>query len=171
MLDPLFETFLTSRGLNSLAQKDCHLLVKNWIFGDPFHKKWPLLDILVPAMINPSGSGFFLRKLAFRGCWGRWGCRGHWGQLGRRGSLFNLMPRKSLLKVSESSRFFDSLVWGLYFNVLKKKIFWQNHQISCWILASFLSEAIEAVWGQKSFKWWIRHKFPLLRNPLSISFW
>ena len=35
----------------------------------------------------------------------------------------------------------------------------------------FLSEAAEAVWGQKSFKWLIRHKFPLLRKALNISFW
>ena len=52
-----------------------------------------------------------------------------------------------------------------------KKIFWQNHQNSCWILVPFLSEAVEAVQVQKSFKWWIRHKFPLLRKLLSISFW
>jgi hypothetical protein len=39
MPDPLFETFLTSRGLNGLHQKGCHILVKNWIFDDPFHKK------------------------------------------------------------------------------------------------------------------------------------
>jgi hypothetical protein len=32
MPDPLFETFLTSRGLNGLHQKGCHILVKNWIF-------------------------------------------------------------------------------------------------------------------------------------------
>ena len=52
-----------------------------------------------------------------------------------------------------------------------KKIFWQNHENLCWILAPFPSEAAEAVWGQKSFKWWIRHNFPLLRKPLNISFW
>ena len=107
MPDPSFETFLTSRGLTSLCQKECHLLVKNWILDDSFHRKWPVLVILVPVMIRPSGSEFILR----------------------------------------------------------------NHQNSCWILAPFLSEAVEAVWGQKSFKWWIRHKFPLLRKPLSISFW
>ena len=42
MPDPLFETFLTSRGLNGLCQKGCHILVKNWIFDDTFHKKLPL---------------------------------------------------------------------------------------------------------------------------------
>ena len=71
MPDTSFETFLTSRGLNSLCQKECHILVKIWIFGDPFHKKWPVLVILVSMMIIPSRSEIFLKKLAFRGCWGR----------------------------------------------------------------------------------------------------
>ena len=31
--------------------------VKNWIFDDPFHIKGPVLVILVPGMIRPSGSG------------------------------------------------------------------------------------------------------------------
>jgi hypothetical protein len=68
MPDALFETFLTSQGLNGLRQKGCHILVKNWIFDDPFHKKLPVLVILVPVMIRPSGSGSFLGKLGFRGC-------------------------------------------------------------------------------------------------------
>ena len=34
----------------------------------------------------------------------------------------------------------------------EKNIFWQNHENSCWNLAAFLLEAVEAVWGQKSFK-------------------
>ena len=37
--DQPFETFLTSHSLNSLHQKRYHILVKNWIFDDPFHKK------------------------------------------------------------------------------------------------------------------------------------
>jgi hypothetical protein len=68
MTDPPFETFLTSCGLKALHQKGCHILVKNWIFDDPFHKKLPVLVILVPMMIKPSGSGSFWRKLGFRGC-------------------------------------------------------------------------------------------------------
>jgi hypothetical protein len=39
MPDPPFEIFLILRGLNSLRQKGYHILVKNWIFDDPFHKK------------------------------------------------------------------------------------------------------------------------------------
>ena len=53
MPDPPFEIFLTMRGLNGLRQKGCHILVKNWIFDDPFHKKLPVLVILVPVMIRP----------------------------------------------------------------------------------------------------------------------
>jgi hypothetical protein len=68
MPDPPIETFLTSCGLNGLRQKGCHILVKNWIFDDPFHKKLPALVILVPVMIRPSGSGSFFMKLGFRGC-------------------------------------------------------------------------------------------------------
>jgi hypothetical protein len=68
MPDPPFETFLTLRGLNSLRQKGYQLLVKNCIFDDPFNKKGPVLVILVPVMIRPSGSGGFLRKLGLRGC-------------------------------------------------------------------------------------------------------
>ena len=31
--------------------------MKNWIFDDPLHKKGPVLVILMPGMIQPSGSG------------------------------------------------------------------------------------------------------------------
>jgi hypothetical protein len=30
--------------------------VKNWIFDDPVHKKIPVMIILVPVMIRPSGN-------------------------------------------------------------------------------------------------------------------
>ena len=63
MPDPLFETFLTSCGRNSLRQKGYHILGKNWIFDDPFHKKLPVLVILVPVMIRPSVSGSFLGEI------------------------------------------------------------------------------------------------------------
>jgi hypothetical protein len=63
MPDPLFETFVTSNVLNGLHQKGCHILVKNWIFDNLFHKKIPVLFILVPVMIRPSGSGIFLGEI------------------------------------------------------------------------------------------------------------
>ena len=68
MRDPQFEIFLTSCGLNGLHQKGCYILVKKGIFDDPFHNKLPVLVILEPVMIRPSGSGRFLRKFGFRGC-------------------------------------------------------------------------------------------------------
>jgi hypothetical protein len=46
-------------GLNSLRQKEYQILVKNWISDDPFHKKGQVLIILVPGMIQPSGSVIF----------------------------------------------------------------------------------------------------------------
>ena len=58
---PLFKK-VASAGLNSLQQKGYQMLVKNWIFDDPFHKKEPLLVILVPGMIQPSGSAIFSMK-------------------------------------------------------------------------------------------------------------
>ena len=63
MPDPLFENILTSRGLNGLCRKGCHILVKNWIFDDPFHKKLPILVNLVPVMIRPTGSGSFFGEI------------------------------------------------------------------------------------------------------------
>ena len=53
---------LTKKVLNS---------VKIWIYDDPFHKNGPVLVILVPGIIEPSGSVIFLVK------WGCWGHRGH----------------------------------------------------------------------------------------------
>ena len=56
--------------------------MKNWIFDDPFHKKGPVLVILVPGMIQPSQSVMFLMKWGCKGHWGHggcWGCGGHWG--------------------------------------------------------------------------------------------
>jgi hypothetical protein len=36
--------------------------VKIWIFDDLFHKRGPVLVILVPGMIQTSGPGSFLAK-------------------------------------------------------------------------------------------------------------
>ena len=40
-------------------QEGYQISVKNWIFDDPFYKILPVLGILVPVMIIPSGSEFF----------------------------------------------------------------------------------------------------------------
>ena len=75
-----------------------------------------------------------------------------------------LRPGKSLLRTSELSRFLNSIIWvliSLDFDVLKKEMFWQYHKISCCILASFLSEAVEASlcyffdFFLMKLKWWI----------------
>ena len=55
MPDPLFQTFLISRGLNSLRQKGCQILVKNLIFDDPFHKKGAVLVIWYQGLDQSSG--------------------------------------------------------------------------------------------------------------------
>ena len=55
--------------------------VKNCIFDAPFCKKEPVVVILRPRMIQPSGSVIILMKWGCRGHWGHggcWGCRGHW---------------------------------------------------------------------------------------------
>ena len=59
MPDPLFETFLTSHGLNGLRQKGHHILVKFGLLMIYSTKKLPVLVILVPVMIRPSVSGSF----------------------------------------------------------------------------------------------------------------
>jgi hypothetical protein len=61
----IFFKKITSAGLNTLRQEEYQISVKNWIVDDPFHKKGPVLVILVPGMIQPSGSGSFLVKLGF----------------------------------------------------------------------------------------------------------
>ena len=63
MPDPSFETFLTSLDLNSLRQKECHIIVKIWILDDLFNKKLLVLVILVPVIIRPSKSGSFFSEI------------------------------------------------------------------------------------------------------------
>jgi hypothetical protein len=47
---------------DSLWQKGYHISVKNLVFDDPFHKKGPVLVILVPEIIQSSEPGTFLVK-------------------------------------------------------------------------------------------------------------
>ena len=56
---PLFKK-VASASLYSLQQKGYQMLLKNWIFDDPFHKKEPLL---VTAQTKEN---YFIR-----GCWGQ----------------------------------------------------------------------------------------------------
>ena len=61
---PFFKKVTLAR-LNSLWQKGYQISVKNWIFDDPFHKKEPVLVVLVPGMIQLSGSGSFFGEKGF----------------------------------------------------------------------------------------------------------
>jgi hypothetical protein len=65
-----------------------------------------------------------------------------------------LRPGKSLLRtwVFQVLEFNNLRTNITLFCCLEKKNIWQNHENSWWILAPFLSEAVEAPWGQKSFK-------------------
>ena len=128
---------VTSAGLNSLRQKECQILVKNLIFDDSFHKKGLVLVIWVLGMIKPSGSVIFLMKWGCRGHWGHWGCWGHWGHLGCRGLKAWKITTEDfrVIKILEFS--FILMFWRILF-------FCYNHEISYWILAPFLSEAVEA---------------------------
>ena len=106
---PVFKK-VASTGLNSLRQKGYQILVKNWIFDDPFHKKGWVLVILVPGMIQPSGSGLFF-----------W-----WNEAVEVVEAVMVIeaagvsrPGKSLLGTSESSRFLNlALLWWF------EKYFW-----------------------------------------------
>ena len=154
---PVFKK-LTSAGLNSLRQKEYQISVKYWIFDDPFHKKGLVLIIWVLGMIKPSGSVDFLMKWGWRGHWGYWGCWGHWGHRSCRGF-------KTWEITTEEFRIIQTFEFSFIFMFWKKK--WgYNHEISYWILAPFLLEAVEAsqchflktCWWKTNFQSsWIRY--------------
>ena len=127
---------MTLAGLNSLRQKKYQVSVKNWIFDDQFHKKGQILVIWVLGMIRPSRS---VKNLMKWGCWGHWGhqgCWGHWGHWGCSGV-------KAWKITTEDFRVIQGIEFSYIWMFWKEK-FWLNHEISCWILAPFLSEAVEA---------------------------
>ena len=66
---PPFETFLTTYGLNGLRLKGCHILARNWIFDDPFHKKIASIGYFSVSNVHTIRTLTFWRKLGFRGCW------------------------------------------------------------------------------------------------------
>ena len=61
MFDEPFFKKVAPAGLNSLGQRGEQIIVKNWIFYDPIHKKGSLLVIVVP-IIYPSKSVIVLMK-------------------------------------------------------------------------------------------------------------
>jgi len=128
---------ITSAGLNSLWQKEYRISVKNWIFDDPFHKKGPVLVILVPGMIQPSQSVMFLMKWGCKGHWGHggcWGCRGHWGC---RGS-------KVWKITTEDFRVIQVLEFSFIL------MFWKNIDlVDSWnIILKFTTFFVGGCWGQ-----------------------
>ena len=99
--------------------------------------KREVLVILVPGMIQPSGSVNFLMKWGCRGHWGHWGCwgcRGHWGCIGSK-------AWKSLLRTSVSSRFLNlALLW-----CFEKQNIW----VESWnIMLNFSTLSVGGWWGQ-----------------------
>ena len=137
MPDQPFKGFLTSRGLNGLRQKRCHILAKNWIFDDPLHKKGRVLVILVPGMIQPSGSVIFLMKWGCRGHWGHWGCWGCWGHWGCRGS-------KAWKITTGDFRVIQVLEFSFIL------MFWKNIDlvVSWKIILKFTTFFVGGCWGQ-----------------------
>ena len=121
------KTFLTSLGLNSLRRKGCHILVKVWIFDDPFHKKITSNGYFGASDDQTIRIGKFFEEIGLQ-------------RLSRPVSLERPLrsmrverfprPGKSLLRTSESSRFLNLIIYGLIslsFEVLKKKFLTESY--------------------------------------------
>ena len=154
---------MTLAGLNSLRQKEYQILMKNLIFDNLFHKKRLVVVIWVLGMIKPSGSVDFLMKWGCWGHWGHWGCwgcRGHWGCRGFKAWKITIEDFRVILVLE-----FNNLRTKIIsFWCFEKKIFRQNHENPFWILAPFLSEAVEASLCDFFKNWLVKLKFPNLRN-------
>jgi hypothetical protein len=140
MPDPLFKTFWTSHSLNSLHQKWCHILVEIWTFDYLFHKKLPVLVILMPVMIRSSESGSFLG--GFRGFWGQWGCRSCWGEWGWRGfKAWKITTVEfSVFQILEFNDFRTNITLFWYF---EKKILTESWNL----LLNFGTFSVGGLWG------------------------
>ena len=117
--------------------------VKNWIFDDPFHKKGPVMVILVPGMIQPSQSVMFLMKWDCKGHWGHggcWGCRGHWGYRGSK--VWKL--------TTEDFRVIQVLEFSFIL------MFWKNIDlVDSWnIILKFTTFFVGGCWGQLMLLFW-----------------
>ena len=147
---PVFKE-MTSDGLNSLRQKEYQISVKNWIFDYPFQKKVLVLVIWLLGMIKPSGSVYFFMKWGCRGHWGHRGCWGHWGHWGCR--CF-----KAWKITAEDFKVIQAFELSFIFMFWKKSFLRYNREISYWILAPFLSEAVEASECHFIENWMMKHK-------------
>ena len=69
-LKPAWLRLITTHWTQQLLAERVTYIIEKWIFDDPFHKKGPVLVILVPGMIQPSKLGSSLMKCSCRGCGG-----------------------------------------------------------------------------------------------------
>ena len=143
MPDPLFETFLTSRGLNGLHQKGCHILGKNWIFYASFHKQWLVLLFWGQWWSDHQNKKDF---------WGNWALEAveasevaeaaevnEAGEVSKAWKILTVDFRVFLILEFNNFRTNITLFW-----CCEKKFFWQYHENSCWILSTF---SIGGRWG------------------------
>ena len=146
---PVFKK-VTSAGLSSLQQKGYQILVKIWIFDDPFHKKIIELVICVLGMIQRSSWVNFLMKWGCWGHWGYWGSWGHKGHWGCRGCRGDNSWKIITEDFSVISRFLNSaLLWCFE----EKKI---GYVASGNIMLNFSILSVRGCWGQPILKtgWW-----------------
>ena len=94
------------------------LSMKNWIFDDSFLKKGPILDILVPGMIQPWQSVIFLMKWGCKGHWGHGGCWGCWGHRGCRGSKVWKITTEELRVIQVLKFSFILMFWFTFQKIL-----------------------------------------------------
>ena len=152
--EPVFKK-MTSASLNSLWQKECQILVKNWIFDNPFHNKGLVLVIWVLGMIKPSGSVIFLMKWGCRGHWGYWGCWGHRGHWGCRGF-------KACKITTEDFRVIQAFEFSFIFMFFKKSFFW----VESWnIILSFSTFSVGGCWGQPILLFWKQMEETQISKP------
>ena len=120
-------------------------------------------------MINPLGSVNFLMKWSCWGHWGHWGCWNHWGHWDCRGfKAWKITTEDFRVIQAKEVRCPCPGIWiQHYFYVLRKNFFGWNHEISYWILAPFLSEAVEASQYYFFENWFIKLKCPTLLKPLA----
>ena len=131
------------------------------ILDDPFHRNGPLLVILVPGMIRPLGWVFLWWNDAVEVIEAIEAV-----EVTEVTEVIEaaevLRPGKTLLRTSESSRHFNSALLLCF-----EKKFLGNHEISYWILAPFLLEAVEASQCYFLENWFIKLKCPTLLKPLA----
>ena len=94
------------------------------------------------------------------GHWGHWGCWNHWGHWDCRGfKAWKITTEDFRVIQAKEVRCPCPGIWiQHYFYVLRKNFFGWNHEISYWILAPFLSEAVEASQYYFFENWFIKLK-------------